>query len=94
MDKSQLLEFVKEELTKEKTRLLQDLLTSRFDALRSTIKKYLIISGFLGLGVFFLILGVAKYLSVILNISEGAAFIVFGLILLLIGLIYRAGAKS
>jgi len=83
-----------EKLLEEKKGMNLEALMERMETMRSDLKKNLMIYGLFGIGGFFILLGVVKYLPSILGMSEAKAFLLIGLALMLIGIIYRAGAKG
>ncbi len=99
--KEALVKSGKEILRKKGEQLLEDkkginfeTVLQKLESTKSEIKKNLLIYGLFGLGGFFVLLGLAKYLPVILGMSEAKGFIIIGTLLILIGFIYRAGAKG
>jgi hypothetical protein len=94
MIKEEITNFLKKEISEQLNKIAQDGLNLRMDSTKQAIKRAFIVNGLLGLGLFFVLLGFAKYLPTIVNISEGAAFFLIGLTLMVVGLIYRAGGRD
>ena len=83
-----------EQLLEEKKGINLETVLHKLESTKSEVKKNVTIYGLLGLGAFFVLLGLAKYVPVVLGMSEAKGFIILGILLILIGIIYRAGAKG
>jgi hypothetical protein len=94
MLKEDITNFLKKEISEQLAKVAKEGLDIKLDNAKTVMRRSLIVTGLLGLGLLFVLLGVAKYLPTVVNISEGAAFFVIGLTLIVVGLIYRAGGKD
>lgn len=68
--------------------------TAKVEHYKTHIKKELTVLGLFGLGILFLLRAVAEYLEQHAGVSQGTGFLLVGAVLVVIGLIYRAGAKE
>ena len=92
--KEEIKEILKKEVSTHLANISQEIAKIKIDQTKHVMKRTFTVLGLFGLGAFFMLLGFAKYLPNILSISEGAAFFLIGLILILIALIYRAGGRG
>ena len=92
--KDEIKDILKKEVSAHLANISQEIAKIKLDDVRHSMIKAVTMLGLFGLGLLFMLLGFAKYLPNILNISEGAAFFLIGLILILIALIYRAGGRG
>jgi hypothetical protein len=87
-------QFIKTELSKEINEIIQEKLNERIDHFKAALKKTLIVGGLTGIGLLFLFMGLVIYLPSILKLSEAVAYFIVGAILIIVALIFRAGAKT
>ena len=92
--KDEIKDILKKEVSAHLANVTQEAAKIKIDEVKHTMKRTFTMLGLFGLGLLFMLLGFAKYLPNILSISEGAAFFLIGLILILIALIYRAGGRG
>ncbi len=94
MIKDEVVKIIKKEISESMNKIAQEGLNLRADHIKSVMIRNLTVGGLVGLGALFLLLGFAKYLPQILNITEGIAFFLIGAILIVVALVYRAGAST
>ncbi len=94
MIKDEVMKLVKKEISESMNKVAHEGLNLNVDHIKSSMKRNLTVSGLLGIGLLFLLLGIAKYIPNLTGVSEGAAFILIGVLIILVGLIYRAGATA
>ena len=92
--KDEIKDILKKEVSSHLASVTQDAAKIKIEQTLQNMKRTFIMLGLIGLGLLFMLLGFAKYLPNIANISEGAAFFLIGLVLILVTLIYRAGGHS
>ncbi len=92
--KDEIKDLLKKEVSSHLASVAQEAAKIKIDQTKHSMLKAVTMLGFFGLGLLFMLLGFAKYLPTIIGISEGAAFFLIGLILILVALIYRAGGRG
>jgi hypothetical protein len=92
--KEDIQKLLKKEISEHLTKLTQEAAKIRVDQFKTGMKRTVTVAGLFGLGLLFLLLGLAKYIPNIIKISEGAAFLIIGLVLIIAGLVYRAGGRE
>jgi hypothetical protein len=91
---NKLIEESLKDVSDQVSNVVQENLNAKIDHLKSIVKRSITMAGLIGLGLLFLFLGFVDYIPRILRLSEGAAFVLIGVILIVIALIYRAGSKA
>ena len=66
----------------------------KLDEMKNKFLRTLMAMALVIIGVVFILIGLAQYLSSILEIFEGSGFVIVGVIVLIIGLIYKASKES
>lgn len=94
MLKDEVLKLIKKEITDSVNKVTHEGLNLNVEHIKSSMLRNLTVVGLIGLGLLFVLLGFAKYLPQVLDLSEGMAFLLIGTILIIVALIYRAGAKT
>ncbi len=94
MAKEEIKDLLKKEVSAHLANVTQEAAKIKIDQTKHTMIKAVTVLGLFGLGLLFMLLGFAKYLPTVLNISEGTAFLAIGLILIISGLIFRAGGRD
>jgi hypothetical protein len=94
MVKDEVTKLFKKEIQEQINKIAQESLNLKVDHFKSVVKKSLAFGGLIGLGLLFFLFGLLKYIPKILGISEGAAFISIGAVLIIVALIFRAGSKA
>lgn len=94
MIKDEIMKLVRKEISDSMNKISHEGLNVNLDHIKSSMKRNLTVSGLLGIGLLFLLLGIVKYIPNLVGVSEGAAFIIIGVLIILVGLIYRAGATA
>ncbi len=92
--KDEIKDLLKKEVSAHLASITQEAAKIKIDQTKHSMIKAVTMLGLFGLGLFFMLLGFAKYLPNILSISEGAAFFLIGLILIIIALVFRAGGRG
>jgi hypothetical protein len=92
--KDEIKDILKKEVSAHLASVTQEAAKIKIDDVKHSMIKAVTMLGLFGLGLLFMLLGFAKYLPNIVSISEGAAFFLIGLILIIIALIYRAGGRG
>ncbi len=92
--KDEIKDILKKEVSSHLASVTQEAAKIKIDQTKHSMIKAVTILGLFGLGLLFMLLGFAKYLPNIIGISEGAAFLGIGLILIITGLIFRAGGRD
>lgn len=93
MIKEEIGKFLKKELSGQLGKITEDGLNIKTDHIKTSMKKTLVTLMLMGLGLFFLLFGSAKYLATLVGISEGATFFIIGLTMIVVAIIYRAGGN-
>jgi len=70
------------------------IVSNNLQRLKEGVKKRVLYSLTIAAGLLFVLIGVAKILPQFLQVSEAAGFLIVGGVLVLFGLVYRAGASS
>lgn len=94
MIKEEIGKYLKKEISDQFGKMAEDGLNIKTDHIKNSMKKTLVTLMLMGLGLFFLLFGLAKYLASLVNIPEGATFFIIGLTMIVVAIIYRAGGKS
>lgn len=92
--KDEIKDILKKEVSSHLASVTHEAAKIKIDQTKHSMMKAVAMLGLFGLGLLFMLLGFVKYLPNILNISEGAAFLAIGLILIIAGLIFRAGGRD
>jgi hypothetical protein len=92
--KDEIKDLLKKEVSSHLASVTQEAAKIKIDQTKHSMLKAVTILGLFGLGLLFMLLGFAKYLPTIIGISEGTAFLGIGLILIIAGLIFRAGGRD
>jgi hypothetical protein len=92
--KDEIKDMLKKEVSAHLASVTQEAAKVKIDQTKHSMIRAVTMLGLFGLGLLFMLLGFAKYLPNILSISEGAAFLAIGLILIIVGLIFRAGGRD
>ncbi|MFH1316770.1 MAG: hypothetical protein ABII01_04575 [Candidatus Woesearchaeota archaeon] len=80
---------------REKFDFIIELMKRKMDEIRYEIKKRIIVVVLYGLGIFFLIFGIAQIIERLFPIiSGGGGFLIIGFLLMIVGGIYGAGARK
>ncbi len=66
----------------------------KLDEMKNKFIRTLITMAVILVGVVFVLIGLAQYLSSILQMFEGAGFVIVGVIVIILGLIYKASKAS
>jgi hypothetical protein len=91
---NKLIEESLKEISDQVNTVVQENLNVKIDHFKSIVKRSITMAGLIGLGLLFLFLGFVDYIPRILRLSEGAAFVLLGVVLIIIALIYNAGSKA
>lgn len=90
-----LRDFVMENVVTKLDRIINDAalinsIMSRLDEMKKKFMRALIAFAIILIGFVFLMVGIAQYLSTILGMFTGDGYVTVGIVIIIIGLIYKA----